>query len=298
MTSHGTVILHIGLPKTGTTALQNWCAGMRADLARESIVYPDPDPRCYDPKHQYVVEDLKSMSNAHLKRILDASEGKTVALSTEGLTNQFWDFSQGQLAKFRDVLAGWDTKVFVVSRQPQAWLKSYYKQCVINPWVQDYPYATKLELDDFIRLDRVRFLCDLPNQSDLLGASFGGEVVRASYESDWLRDWCLLLGWQADDAAVPTSNESLNDETIDFIRAVNGLDLPAEYRSLLLGLLQREIGSTHTVLRIYANHIGPAPAGAAECRHALDSLTSAGGHIADIADRVRHQLQATGAAAA
>ncbi len=292
MSAKGKVVLHIGLPKTGTTALQSWCAGMRSDLARAGIVYPDTVPSDPVPKHQYIIDELRTSTNTRLRAILRAGEGRTIALSTEGLANQFWDVSEGQLAQFRSVLTGFEVKVFVVTREREAWLKSYYKQCVINPPVPGYPYATKLALPDFSQVERVRFLHGLPHQTRLLSAAFGAEeVMCANYEGSWFADWCELVGWPEPDAQLPTKNESVSDQTIDFVIAVNRLELQASSRSILLGSLHRAINSRHTMLRIYADSIGPDPGDLRQCHLALETLCSEGGHVAEMAHRLRSQLE-------
>jgi hypothetical protein len=48
-------ILHIGMPKTGTTALQDCLRASRADLAAAGILYPENPPGCRFNNHRMLV---------------------------------------------------------------------------------------------------------------------------------------------------------------------------------------------------------------------------------------------------
>ncbi|MCB8837171.1 hypothetical protein, partial [Aurantimonas sp. VKM B-3413] len=54
------LVLHVGLPKTGTSALQLWCSSHSEELLKQGIRYPTPSSQTQMPKHQFMVTDLQT----------------------------------------------------------------------------------------------------------------------------------------------------------------------------------------------------------------------------------------------
>ncbi len=248
-----TIVLHIGLPKTGTTALQQWCHENRMTLRESGVDYPDLVESDEDPKHQFLVHEMKSGSFGRLGAALNESTCEKIFLSTEGLSNQFLDFTPEQLAAFRKVVSDFSVIVFVVSRHWPSWVGSYYNQCVINPPVLGYPYATKLSCDDFSKLERVRYLGNLPSERDTLRSAFGADdVVSGEYEGNWLGLWGDLVGYPITDEMLAQRNNSPDADMIGLILEVNRSAVSDGARSLLLAAIQRAYKSNNTILSSYS----------------------------------------------
>lgn len=248
------IILHIGLPKTATTALQKWCHKHRLDLRHAGVDYPDAIESEVDPKHQFLVHELKSGNFRKLSGILQSSLCDKMFLSTEGLSNNFQDFSDGQFALFRNAVSEYEVIIFVVSRDWSSWIRSYYNQSVVNPPTSGYPYATQLSLEDFSELERVRFLGNLPNQQDKLRSSFGAtEIVVAKFEQDWVSTWSCLMGLSPSDVILPRANESLEPEVVFLILRLNRANISIGARNIILSAIQRATGAENTILKSYEN---------------------------------------------
>ena len=124
-------------------------------LFEQGINYPEPDKDLADPKHQFLVSALQTNDLARLRRILEENQSDSVLLSTEGLTNHLYDFDAGALQTFRDLTLDYEVVIFIVVREKEPWLRSYYKQLVLNPPIVEYNYATPLRYAAFCELPRV-----------------------------------------------------------------------------------------------------------------------------------------------
>ena len=93
---HRRAIVHVGLPRTGTTTLQRVLSGLRPHLLLAGILYPELTPRsAAQPhlSHQYLGEALDGRRPGHertelleaLSTQLSGTEADTVLLSYEGL---------------------------------------------------------------------------------------------------------------------------------------------------------------------------------------------------------------------
>lgn len=255
------LILHVGLPKTGTSALQRWCDINREVLSSIGVDYPDKYLDPFVPKHQFLVQEIMQCGFPKLKEIVALVREETVVLSTEGLTNHFIDFPSDGMATFREILRDFEITVFVVTRERDAWTKSYYKQCVINPPSQVYPYATALPLAEFSLLPRIRFLAEVDMQLDRLAQSFGArKLVHLDYQAPWFRSFAALIGAQsvAAKSDVQQVNVSVADDIVDLIRQINAQNLAYALRSRLLDRINLASPSKHNILSKFYSVSAPA----------------------------------------
>lgn len=141
------LILHAGLPKTGTTTIQNafWRVRDRL-LATEGLLYPPPEPNhtnaiCtmfLDDPMQHISNrmaardgaiDLASLQGkyrAQIEEHLARSDWKRVLISAEGLSN----LAANEIAKLRDWMASYVDEMEVVFwvREPVAYVTSVAQQ--------------------------------------------------------------------------------------------------------------------------------------------------------------------------
>jgi hypothetical protein len=236
------MLLHVGLPKTGSTSLQKWCHDNRDLLKTGGVDYPATDPVEPAPKHQFVVSEMMSGVFKQFEDIVrHADQTKKLLLSTEGLTNHLYDFPEESLARFRAILDGWQVMAFMVVRDAEPWLKSLYKQHVLNPPHAGYGYATELPLEEFGRLPRVQRLLDHASLARAVQAKLGANSVTVQrFEQDWFggfRSWAGLhdIGGHCD--APGHENTSCADEVTELVRLINGMGLPPHARAHCLSTL-------------------------------------------------------------
>ena len=246
------IVLHVGLPKTATSSLQLWCDRKRERLAARGVSYPKEWASDLFPKHQFLVGGLLSGDLRRLAAVLAAEEAGTVLLSAEGLTNHLYDFPPPALEAFRAATAADEVAVFMVSRAPASWTRSYYKQAVLNPPRPEYDYATALDYEAFRERPRVRRLTDLPALRRDLEAAYGArEVVVAAYEDDWMAAFRGVLGLADTVGFEPLAqvHTSVPDAVIALVRRLNAMQLPEQARADFLALVQAAVDTDHNALK-------------------------------------------------
>ncbi len=130
-------IVHIGMPRTGSTSLQHVLATLQPALAGEGVLYPEVKPRSFpwpSPNHQPFGETLDGRRPAHekaeclamLSEALSTTEADTVILSYEDFAQQQRRFRVPEI--LRDVLGrhGFAMDVAVVVKAPSEHLNSLY----------------------------------------------------------------------------------------------------------------------------------------------------------------------------
>lgn len=245
------LVLHVGLPKTGSSALQSWLHRHGPALRAHGLVYPDDIPAGED-RHQWLVPALRRNALDRLAGLLAAAEDGTMLLSSEGLSNHLDDFSPDALAAFRDMTAGWETEILLVTRAAEPWLRSYYAQCVINPANgASELWGTTLIFEDYARHPRTRRLVDHAALARDLAVAFGaGSVVRLDYEQDCFGEFLRRFGLA--DAGLPPpsrTNESVPGWVVPLMLRINRLGLGEEKRRCWRAALQAHLGTGHSVLR-------------------------------------------------
>lgn len=245
------LLLHVGLPKTGTSALQRWCYANSGRFLEQGIRYPTPSADTEMPKHQFIVSDLMTGDLSRTARaVAEGGEDDTV-LTSEGLSNHLYDFRPIGLEKIRDLFERFHLTVFLVHRNPEDWLRSYHKQCAINPRNAAYYYGTGLDLHAFRELPRVRKLMNVPNLAQDCAAAFGTkEVVATEYDSDWLMRFLGLCGYTpTGKVELEVTNESVPDWLFEAVLRINRQPLNDNARIAWLGTLQRFTDSRHIGLK-------------------------------------------------
>lgn len=133
------LFLHIGWPKTGTTALQSFCHANRASLAAQGLAY-------YTTRGESAGSIARAIAKAepmapHRARLLDwaaRQDAPSVLISSEG-------FAGTDLAALSDFLAPeyWRRITVIAYLRPQdEYLESWYKQVI--KWGNKVPLQTYL----------------------------------------------------------------------------------------------------------------------------------------------------------
>ncbi len=219
------LILHCGLPKTGTTALQLWCRQHRQALLQLGVDYPDPLAR-FEPKQEMLLPALRSPNKIMpLVGMLEMSDAPAVFMSHEGLTNHLYDFPEPARAGFRNLTSAFDTTVVLITREKDSWLRSYYRQCVLNPangasdlWATS---RTLREIRDHPRIAALLNHCQL--ERDLKHGLGGKNVLRFSYEDpDWFPNLLNYIGAGVlAHHPLAWENDGLPEWVVEMLRQIN-----------------------------------------------------------------------------
>lgn len=177
-------------------------------------------------------------------------------MSTEGLSNHVYDFSEKAMHKFREVTKSYSITIFIVLRNKEKWTRSMYKQCVINPTNPRFNYGTKLRYEEFRILPRVSRMFDHDRLiSDIQKAYGAREVVVACYEGNWPKVLFEALGVDKlpDMGRLSVANVSPPDDLVEIIRQVNGMELNETTREAFLALSQMTFQIQNELLLDCAN---------------------------------------------
>jgi len=180
------LILHAGTTKTGTSSLQAFMHRFRRELIDNGILYSGVgiEPDSLQPKHQWIVSNLlmgdESLFLTHrdlvLEELSNYSNVRTVVLSTEGVYNHWWTFSDAARMLLKSLQQSFEVVVWVVFREPLSYVQSLYGQIVQNPKspliscyatsepletvINDPWFSSQLQYADFIR--SIESLFDIP----------------------------------------------------------------------------------------------------------------------------------------
>ena len=241
------LILHVGTPKTGTTSVQIYLDKKQRKLRSKGILYPNRFHNPSAPKHQWFEKNLASANTENLVQnfndILNHVEEHThtILLSSEGIYNHWWDFSEESKALLCELNTLFDIEIWAWFREPVAFAESFYKQCIRNPKVdniscygQDLSFAEMLDDPWFSQhLDYMGFI----NDCDIL---FGKESVSVfeyqhKYQQDTVKTVSELLGLNTPhDNPTPRKNNSMNGATAEIFRVLNRYQLSAKEKETLM----------------------------------------------------------------
>ncbi|MGH8559564.1 MAG: hypothetical protein ACRESZ_19360, partial [Methylococcales bacterium] len=202
------IILHAGTPKTGTTSMQFFLANRHADLKLQGYLYPSNYSDTYEPKHQLLVSalldnDVNSLIEEFHKILKQLTNGiSTIILSTEGIYNHWFDFSQEAKYNLTVIDNYFELNLWVWLREPCHFIESLYCQYLKNqklPRVACYgqnwtlnemlnnSWFTKhldylgfiYEIDALLGKDKIKIF---PHQENNIGVL--GEQLNIDYDSN------------------------------------------------------------------------------------------------------------------
>lgn len=259
-----TLFLHVGLPRCGSSALQDWACTNAALLARQGIIWPAVDNAGLEAaRHQWLVEALKTGSDGRLESLLADAGDDDILMSTEGLSLQFDSFPAEQMAWFREAAADWDVRLIIMTREVTGWQRSMWKQCMVNPVQAGSDFGLSVDLADFGSLPSTRRLMDIKRLPRDMQRGFGAtDVTVINSDRDWLADLARLIDVDLAGATTPERrHESLPDPVIDIVRAINAEGTRGGPRRGLLALLQLALDTRSDTLRELLRQTGPTLGG-------------------------------------
>jgi hypothetical protein len=227
------LILHAGTPKTGTTTLQFALHENRGEILSKGILYPNVLTETVEPKHQWIVQALYN-DNVDLlidKLELVASEVRkdthTIFLSTEGIYNHWFDFSQVSKSYLEILANHFDLHCWIFFRKPVSFYNSLYKQYLKNPQLPDIScYGKDVSPLEMIQnnwfkrqLDYLGFICEMEN---LIPKN---NLKIFPYSKDIMAEVSKNLGISNIKAKNNSENTSLSSSAIEILRIVNRFPL-------------------------------------------------------------------------
>lgn len=240
------ILLHVGLPKTGTTSIQNLLAGASADLESDGVLFPivHEERRIAGRAEGVGIGWHRSLASyvggradrlapgeweawrAEFCRFDRSPAMTTLVLSQEGL------IVAGKPQGIADLLAELPTgarRVVIVLRPAHAWLTSLYEQFVRSVLrTADLPHAFDRALGYVERgyegmLRRTEQM--VPGASFQL-LSFDDLVAGPGLLANFTRA-LDLPPWLAERAAaMPRANPGLPQDMVAFLRAANAAAVP------------------------------------------------------------------------
>ncbi len=251
--SDHTLILHIGLPKCGSSAIQTTSYRNRSTLINCGTNYPslgiiEDD---YGPNHRRLTQTLMTNIEESRHLILDWI-GDSVALgchqtfiSHEGMTNHYHDIRYNLLTLLAELSRTMWVKIVLVYRDLEEFFYAYYKQNILNPPINDaLGYGSSLIPKEFFLLDRVQYLLnighlvtDLRQECPILNI----EVIHYDKET-LVENIFQSLGIETFRYESAEFNPSLHDYIIEQVRVENDglkqdLGLRAERMDILKSLI-------------------------------------------------------------
>lgn len=233
------VFFHIGMPKTGTTAIQNYLVKHFNQCSSSETLYYTSD---FLEKQQELV---RAMIDYDWLRFLSYWEkaskygvGKSqIVISVEGFYNHVNDFNESSwlfLKVLREVV---DLQILLYIRPQDAFFESYYKQNIINPKTGDERYATTLKRKDYIKLDSISRTLNYEGVVSQYANVVGENNVSVKlYSQNVVKEFVEGIG-EAFEGNSKVKNHSLSVRDVEIMRQVND-KFSEKQREILVKILK------------------------------------------------------------
>ena len=136
-----TLFLHFGLPKTGTTSLETFCATNREALLNESNLY-FPETEHWDTQHSSLLKNITREAWEGLKNTSACQQpDRNILLTCEVTAYTFDEITQEHFAIIKETFPNHTIKIILYIHRVDELCKSLYKQLVktnYKPRAMDY----------------------------------------------------------------------------------------------------------------------------------------------------------------
>lgn len=170
------VYLHIGLPKTGTTAVQSLLWNNKPVLERHGICYPDVGLRYpHIPRSRnayFLTRHMGPDYEAVLGQLAEYGKRFDRIFLTEETLYRFWAYQPDKWRRFKEDLAAKGLELYVILylRRQDNFILSMYRQRVKSTSTGDTFYGHLKELSKLYPLD-------YPAYMDMLSDTIGREFI-------------------------------------------------------------------------------------------------------------------------
>ena len=247
-----TLFLHIGIPKTGSTAIQGFLAINRPELHRHSVLYPG-----LADSHYLVAKELREYTNPFSDHTTETfrifseitakmSEYHTIILSAEGFSLYSEPFFPNLLNTLRFFKIDAQVKIILFCRAQVAWLQSSYQQVVKKA-------RYEMSFSQFSKTKQHYDRCDYFALATQWGSIFGKEnLIVLPYDPSLPKnkiyhDFLTAVHlpetpeWQTPSLLEP--NRGLSIDTVEFIRWLNILRIDVSVFTKIVEVFQSNEGT-------------------------------------------------------
>lgn len=244
------LFLHVGLPKTGTSAIQTSLFSNRDLLRKNGILYPDIMLKTNPPKHQRLIKAFNQSDFVELKNWLDKNKYDSIILSTEGVTNHFYDFSDQSFELFKKAISNYNLIIVFVTRDKNSWLRSYYTQAVFNPQSSRTSYyGTTLLFKDFIEIKRIHDLSSFDQfEKDIINNLRPKKLIRLNHSRNIINEFGRSLGLPSLKVDKEKINFSPPKWTVELMRQINQITSDEVERGYWKNIISLVTESKHNML--------------------------------------------------
>ena len=209
------IFVHVGMTKTGSSAIQLFLRNNKAMLDSHDIFYAD-SPSNHMSHFPYIHGDRA----LELCEMIQSSGRSTAVISDENLYKYYWDPAQRFLRQISENFNSSEIKVIVYFRPQHHWIQSIYQQ-----YVTQWEHRFSGEIETFLKY----FEADM-NYGSILkflqGNSNSGIVARCYYSATQgggvVSDFLQQLG--VDDVSLDETlsvNPSLGLSATRIVREIN-----------------------------------------------------------------------------
>src|SRR5687768_12622806 len=195
------LVIHIGMPKTGTTALQTLLHNHRGDLRRQGILYPTSPHPAYPGMHTWLSsasmkdsDDAAAAAVRHGLREVD-SDVTTIVVSNEVLWPRWHAITEQGRRLLRTLANRFETEVWIWLRDPAAATASGWVEVLTNPSPE---LARPRSVDELLDDPRMQRFLDYRSMIAGVERVFGAGTARLMpYRGDTVERASELLGLSA-----------------------------------------------------------------------------------------------------
>lgn len=193
------LVLHVGPPKTGSSALQNALERNRFKLIEQGFHYPVAGTnreagirRERVNGHARLIQSIVDGDTTFISQLVSEIESlqapvHTLILSSENIvSSRFWQ--RGQIiSAIRKALGIEQMEIVLVLREPQSWFRTYYREMCANPW-NGFVLPPGACLETLTKGG----LLDYRNIVDILENEVGEEALHLQFHQDFNQNQGIL----------------------------------------------------------------------------------------------------------
>ena len=248
------LLIHAGLPKTGTTSLQAHFFENSKHYAKSGFWYPTDAIERANLNHAWLSQGLKVSDTKQLEETLSSVSPQvdTLMLSDESVYVELPGLTELAYSAFRQATNDWKVEILLFLRNKDDWQRSFYIQSIQNrrggklssrPSARNL-WQTSLQGKEFFDQPYVAQLLDFEGMQERIGTALNAQDVHImdyAKQIDTVSSFCDIVGLDMAKATPRTQrNLSLSDTEAEILRQANAL--PPKEAWLVKALVEGKFG--------------------------------------------------------
>jgi len=230
MNKRNKLILHVGIPKTGTTSIQNFLADNPVFLANHGFIYPKTGQ--VQNMHLDLCLKLTEEIRSSLKKEIHKAGQKTVIMSSE----IFWGSLNPPVASW--LSEHFETTVIIFIRRQDKWIESVWRQLL-----KDSNYRKSSDLTDPLKLSEASWLHEWDARIRQFKEWFGEDSVHVRLYDETknsVSEFLNLIGIDNTEGAFTPQrlNKTMHPTWVQFLRLARKIPWDQHQLSSLVQMLQ------------------------------------------------------------